>query len=230
MNIAISNTPLTMTSREIAELTVKRHPDVKRDIERMLTDLKEDARKFAHIYLDSMKREQTEYHLDRELTDTLLTGYNALLRRKVIARWRELESSIAKGPDLSSAIVLRNMLLEYSEKVIKLESKVAADAPKVEFAETIRAMEGVCHVEKVAKTLGFGRNKFFRQLREDGILMGSNLPYQKYINKQYFTVIEQEPYTDSKGVERPRFTAMVTGAGQVFLQRKYAPVLSIAMQ
>lgn len=87
----LSNAIQTMSSREIAELTGKRHPDVTRDIEKMLLELGEDARSFAHIYLDSMNREQVEYHLDRELTETLLTGYSAVLRRKVIARWRELE-------------------------------------------------------------------------------------------------------------------------------------------
>lgn len=65
----------TMSSREIAELTGKRHPDVKRDIQSMLSELQEDVSSFAHIYLDSMRRGQTEYLLDREHTDCLLTGY-----------------------------------------------------------------------------------------------------------------------------------------------------------
>ncbi len=67
-----------MSSREIAELTGKRHPDVKRDIEKTLKDLGEDVSSFAHIYLDTMNREQTEYRLDRELTETLLLGYSAI--------------------------------------------------------------------------------------------------------------------------------------------------------
>lgn len=82
----------TMSSREIAVLTEKEHKNVKRDIEKMLEELAEDTLKFERIYQDSMNREQTEFLLDRELTETLLTGYSAILRRKVVARWRELEA------------------------------------------------------------------------------------------------------------------------------------------
>ncbi|MEB6589646.1 Rha family transcriptional regulator [Pseudomonas asiatica] len=80
-----------MSSREISNLTGKRHNNVKRDITAMLADLKEDALSFEHIYLDGRNREQVEFLLDREHTDCLLTGYSPALRMKVIRRWRELE-------------------------------------------------------------------------------------------------------------------------------------------
>ncbi|QWV14437.1 Rha family transcriptional regulator [Marinobacter adhaerens] len=82
---------LTMSSREIAELTGKRHPDVKRDIEVMLKALERDVSSFAHTYFDSMNRKQAEYRLDRELTETLVTGYSIPLRHRVIKRLHELE-------------------------------------------------------------------------------------------------------------------------------------------
>lgn len=85
------NVARTMSSREIANLTGKRHPDVKRDIQAMAVELKVDVSEFAHIYNDSRNREQVEYLLDREHTDCLLTGYRAGLRMKVIRRWHELE-------------------------------------------------------------------------------------------------------------------------------------------
>lgn len=44
---------LTMTSREIAELTGKNHADVLRDIRNMLEVLKKDASIFAGIYKDA---------------------------------------------------------------------------------------------------------------------------------------------------------------------------------
>lgn len=87
---------VTMSSREIAELTGKRHFHVTTDIEKMLADLKEDATGFRAIYLDSMNREQTEYLLDREHTDCLLTGYSAAMRMVVIKRWRELEEQATR--------------------------------------------------------------------------------------------------------------------------------------
>lgn len=81
----------TMSSREIANVTGKRHDNVKRDIVVMLKDLKVDALSFEDIYLDCRNREQVQYLLDREHTDCLLTGYSAPMRMKVIRRWRELE-------------------------------------------------------------------------------------------------------------------------------------------
>lgn len=110
MNANLTHQPVTMSSREIAELTGKRHDHVKRDIEKMLSDLGEDAPKFGAIYLDTMNREQTEYRLDRELTETLLLGYSAPLRRKVVKRLRQLEEERATGRPLTTTETLIQML------------------------------------------------------------------------------------------------------------------------
>ena len=81
----------TMSSRVIADLTEKRHDHVKRDVENMLGQLGLDIPKFGGIYFDAQNRQQTEYLLDEELTMTLVTGYNIVLRNRVIKRWKELE-------------------------------------------------------------------------------------------------------------------------------------------
>lgn len=127
----------------------------------------------------------------------------------------------APAPAELSRLELLQLAMQSEVERLALAGKIAADAPKVAFAEAIRAIDGVCHIGKISKTIGIGRTKFFKQLRDDSILMKNNLPYQKYVDKGYFTVIEQDPYTDSKGVQHPTFTSMVTGAGQVFLVRKY---------
>lgn len=84
---------LTMSSREIAELCEKQHRNVKRDIKKMLEDLNRDALTFEQTYLDASNREQTEYKLNEELTLTLVSGYNVVLRNRIIQRWQELENS-----------------------------------------------------------------------------------------------------------------------------------------
>lgn len=87
---------VTMSSREIAELTGKRHDNVLADIRGMLAELKIDVLTFQGIYLDSMNRQQVEYLFDREHTDCLLTGYSAAMRMVVIKRWHELEERAAR--------------------------------------------------------------------------------------------------------------------------------------
>lgn len=95
---------LTMSSREIAELTAKQHQHVKRDAEKMLAELGEDASTFGRIYLDAMNREQTEYCLPKDLTLTLVAGYNVKLRKRIIDRWLELEAA-AKAPAPVATVV-----------------------------------------------------------------------------------------------------------------------------
>ncbi|WP_440866143.1 Rha family transcriptional regulator [Symbiopectobacterium purcellii] len=123
-NLTIAQT-LTMSSREIAELTEKRHPDVKRDIERMIFDLQGDVSKFAHIYLDSMNRQQTEYLLDRDHTECLLTGYSAVHRMRVIKRWHDLEKLAATPALPENYISALEALLESkkSEAALVLVNK-----------------------------------------------------------------------------------------------------------
>lgn len=85
---------LTMSSRDIAELTGKEHFNVKRDCLVMFDELELDALKFEGIYLDSMNRQQTEYLLPKDLVETLITGYSIKLRYQVIQRLHELENLI----------------------------------------------------------------------------------------------------------------------------------------
>lgn len=89
--------PLTMTSREIAELTSKRHDSVLRDVRRMLEDLEEGDHKFAGSYLSAQNKELPEYRLPKDLTICLVAGYDAKLRLTIIRRWEELERRAQAG-------------------------------------------------------------------------------------------------------------------------------------
>ena len=108
----------TMSTRVIADLCEKQPQHVKRDCENMFTSLDLDASRFGHIYFDSMNRQQTEYLLDEELTMTLVTGYNIVLRNRVIKRWKELEGqSVANLPDYPTALRLYADQLEITARI-----------------------------------------------------------------------------------------------------------------
>lgn len=137
----------SMSSRLIADLTEKRHPDVKRDCEVMFQGLGIDTRKFAHIYLDSMNRQQTEYLLDEELTMTLVTGYNIVLRNRVIKRWKELESK-----ELSKMEILQ-MALESEQQKIALQNQLELAAPKVQYFDTVVERATLLNATQVAQKI-----------------------------------------------------------------------------
>ncbi|RVM34275.1 hypothetical protein CN130_11070 [Sinorhizobium meliloti] len=148
-----------MSSREIAELTGKRHDHVKRDIEKMLSDLGEDIPKYGGIYLDSMNREQIEHRLDRELTETLLLGYSAPLRRKVIKRLRELEATVAAPRPLTTTETLIQMLTLQAEverrqaEQAKAITAIDARVERVETAQTVLSArpansESIVHIRR----------------------------------------------------------------------------------
>lgn len=126
----------TMSSREIADLTGKQHFHVKRDIEKLLTDLGEDASKSGCTYLDGMNRQQTEYLLDREHTDCLLTGYSAAMRMAVIKRWRELEAQVAQPRELSRMDLIQ-LAFEAEQARLQLTIQVEAQATKIEHLENL---------------------------------------------------------------------------------------------
>ncbi|GAD09136.1 hypothetical protein GFGA_1d1214 [Gluconobacter frateurii NBRC 103465] len=95
---ALSNGAPTMSSREIAELTGKRHDHVIRDIDKMLDENEIDRPKFGGVYRDAKGEERKCYNLPQDFTYALIAGYRSDLRLKIVRRWMELETSAAPSP------------------------------------------------------------------------------------------------------------------------------------
>lgn len=175
----------TMSTRIIAELCEKEHRNVKRDSEVMFQGLQLDALNFEHIYLDSMNRQQTEYLLDEELTMTLVTGYNIVLRNRVIKRWKELENR-----ELSKMEILQ-MALESEQQKLALQQQLEIQAPKVAFVDKYVAGNGNKTFRQVAKLLQVKENTFRSFLVENKImylLNGEWTAYQNHVDAKRFHV------------------------------------------
>lgn len=207
-----------MSSREIARLTDKQHFHVKRDIEKMLADLKEDASKFGCTYLDGQNRSQTEYLLDREHTDCLLTGYSAPLRLSVVRRWRELEEqSVPRIPaDYAEALQLA---ADQARENSRLVSVIELQAPKVAAIKRLAAAEGAICITDAAKQLGLAPSKLFDWLQANRWIYrrtGSTrwIAMQPRIEAGYLkhkvTALKADAET---GIERAAFQPLVTPKG-----------------
>lgn len=91
-------------SREIAELTGKRHDHVMADIRNMFAELEIQSPEFSGHYKDSRGRLQEEFNLPKDLTFTLVLGYDVKRRYAVTRRWLELEEGRALTAAMMAAI------------------------------------------------------------------------------------------------------------------------------
>ena len=90
---------------------------------------------------------------------------------------------------------------------------IATNAPKVKAFDRFMDANGLQSISQVAKALGTGRDRLFRFLRNQSILMKNNEPYQAYVSSGYFEVIE----TVRHGFVNVR--TMVTPKGVGFIDR-----------
>ena len=220
---------ITMDSREIAELTDKLHKNVCRDIKKQLEEQKIDRLNFELTYLDVINRPQPCYQLDYEQTMILLTGYSVKLRAKVVKRWQELESnSKPKLPTHVEALRLYADQLEENQRLL-IEKK--EDKPKVDFYNQVTESTATIAMGQVAKVLnikGLGRNKLFRLfrlLKDLKILQENRDPYQEYINRGYFRIIEQK-YTKPNGRLGISFKTIVYQKGLDYILKRVKEVIN----
>lgn len=97
------------------------------------------------------------------------------------------------NPEL--AIKAFTALKEEREKNKALQADNERMKPKEEFFDAVTDSKDAIDMGQVAKVLNYpkiGRNKLFEILRDNGILQQNNQPYQTYIDRGYFRVVEQK--------------------------------------
>ena len=80
------------------------------------------------------------------------------------------------------------------ETINRLKADMEHMKPKVEFFDAVTDSKDAISMADVAKVLNFGkgRNTLFKILRKEKILMKDNRPYQEYIDRGLFRVVEQK--------------------------------------
>jgi phage antirepressor YoqD-like protein len=147
-------------------------------------------------------------------------------RPKVIAYQREAarvlrDHFLAPKPlVLPSRTEFARMLLAESERADKLEAELKLLAPKADFYDQVAESTNTVSIAAVAKTLNYGRNRFFNALRGAEIIeQNSPLPRQEHIDAGRFVVVSGV-HQRTAGPET-HFTAKVTGKGFVYLAKRF---------
>lgn len=195
----------TMTSKEIADITGKQHSHVMRDIRALL----EQGVSESNFGLSSYQQEQPNggtkdvpmYMLTKKGCLILASGYDAVLRERIINIWEELELKEKNKFQVPTtfAEALR-LAAEQQERIEEQQRLIEVQKPKAEFYDDVVDSKDAIDMQTVAKTLnmGMGRTKLFEFLRNNKVLMHDNKPYQKYVDMGWFRLVESR-YTKPNG-------------------------------
>ena len=219
---------LKISSREIAELTGKRHDHVLRDCD--VLNQNYESLQLPKIGFSLISRQLPNggskdercYFLTKMQTLDLMTGYKVELRIKVNRRWEELEKQQPKHKlpqTYKEALIELLWKVEENEK-LQAENKIML--PKAEFYDEVAGSDSLIDMKEVAKVLNFknvGRNKLFEFLRNKSVLMRDNIPYQKYVDCGYFKVIEVKWFNPKKSANQITLKTMVYQKGLEFISK-----------
>lgn len=131
------------------------------------------------------------------------------------------EESMSDDDLIARALVMAQKKIELREQQLKeKDAQLELQKPKVVFADHVTDSDNAIDMGTFAKYaqkqgITMGRNTLFKWLRDQGVLMDNNVPYQRYLNAGWFRVIENIYNTGSGQYTTPK--TLVTGKGQVAL-------------
>ena len=157
-------------------------------------------------YIDAKGEERPMYSLNKKACFLLASGYDVLLRAKIIDRWEELETEKMmqdlpsyqiedpierakrwiKEQEATERLALENKqqaetIEQQAETIEQQAEQIKKDAPKVLFSKAVETSQRSCLVAELAKILQqngvqIGQNRLFKWLRAKGYL-GKTGPY-----------------------------------------------------
>lgn len=203
-----SGADVTMSSREIAELTDKRHDNVMR----VCRDLKaagvtpqiEECRVINEL---AGGREFTEFKLNKRDSLVLVARLSPEFTGRVVDRWLELEVGAPAIPKSFSAAL--RLAAEQQEVIETQAAQLEAAKPAVEFVERYNDATGTKGFREVAKLLHANENQFREFLIDEKIMYrlgGVLTPYGSHIDAGRFCIRTGTAQGNGHAYNAARFT------------------------
>lgn len=231
----IQSGTLTMSSRDIADLSGKEHKNVMRDIRTMLVELYGEGGvlNFEHTHTNPQNgQDYPVFLLPKRETLILVSGYNLAMRAKIIDRWQELETQATKPTNLvpQSLPEALRLAADMAEQKAKAEAQLALVAPKAQALDRLAtASQGSFCIRDAAKNLQV-QEKWLRSflIQHRWIYrrpMGSEL--LAYSEKIQAGLMEHKITTGEKsdGTEWTNTQARITAKGMAKIAQSLSPII-----
>lgn len=225
---------LLVSSIVIAENVSYEH----RNIVQLINTYKNKFDEFRPLHLECIGRNGTsDYKTWYELNENQTTFLFTLMRNNdlivdfkfnltkafSLMKQKLAQSSFIIPTTFSEALLLAS---KQAEQIEQQEKLLVEQKPKVEFFEAVTSSKNAIDMAKVAKVLdkNIGRNKLFEFLRDRKILQRDNLPFQSYIDRGYFRVIEVK-YTKPDGSTNISLKTLVHQKGVNYINKLLGEVI-----
>lgn len=211
MQQIVTRNAVTMSSLEMAELTGKRHDNVKRTIESLVQrgviqspQIEEipTATKPAAVFVFSGAQGKRDSIV---VVAQLSPEFTAAL----VDRWQELEAQAAKPVELSTMDILQIAMESEKARLLAVE-QLAIAAPKAAFVDQYVEASGSMSFRQVAKLLSANERQFRQLLLDKGVMYylgGVLTPYSQHQEAGRFEVKTGTSETNGHAFSQSRFTA-----------------------
>lgn len=159
----------------------------------------------------------------KELMDTKGTIKTSLMIKEEANESLNILKQLEIQEQIKASLLLQqNIIEQLNNHNIKLENKIEQDKPLVDFATNIATSSNNIPIGDYAKIIfkefKMGQNKLFKFLRDNEFLMNDNMPYQKYLDNDVFTI--REGFYNTPYGKKTYTQTLVTGKGQIFLTER----------
>lgn len=166
------------------------------------------VKKLDNVLCPLLKNNQGGYLFNEEQVTIIkkeIQSHHNLQSRQIDNVSTELEEN---------ELIAKSMQILHDRNV-ELRKRLEEQQHKVDLFDKALDCTTTKSMGDVAKMLGMGRNRLFQILREKSILMGSNIPYQTYIERGYFKVVE----SINENTKQAYSTTRVTQKGIDFINK-----------